>query len=265
MYIVVVVLTSSKNRCTSSKELSALTKPSQGQYTYMLQQREVVQDQLQKRLHDLRKTSTAKDGEYVTKSSSGDLSEASGDNNNNNKQGRLKNKERNLRRAEHTTAVVNDLCAIVADLFIAESKLLNPSNYGIAPSFQRDEVVTHVHAFVSELPSRYALSVETPSEVLLHMRLMAAARSDHSRAVVHIMSLEQDERQPEANHNSKHQVTIACYDVEGLLEYITKILGTGGSRVLDADVMQSTDGIVLVSFHNIDLIWNGTSNAGLHS
>jgi serine/threonine protein kinase len=43
-------------------------------------------------------------------------------------------------------------------------------------------------------------------------------------------------------------VTISCSDANGLLEYITKLLSSGGSRVLDADVMLSTDGIVLDRF-----------------
>ena len=38
---------------------------------------------------------------------------------------------------------------------------------------------------------RYALSADTPSEVLLHMRLMAAARSDNLKAAVHIHNLEE--------------------------------------------------------------------------
>ena len=45
---------------------------------------------------------------------------------------------------------------------------------------------------------------------------------------------------------SRRLVTIACVDTTGVLEHITKLLATGGSRVLDADVMLSRDNIVLV-------------------
>jgi hypothetical protein len=53
----------------------------------------------------------------------------------------LKNETRNRRRAEHTRAVTNDLCEIVTDLFIAEAKLLKPSNYGFDTSLQRHQVL----------------------------------------------------------------------------------------------------------------------------
>jgi hypothetical protein len=168
------------------------------------------------------------------------------------------NEMRNRRRAHHNQAVVDDLCNVVADLFMAESKLLKPLNYGVpndpTARFQREQVVKIVHDFLSALPTRYALGADTPSEVLLHMRLMSAARSDKTKAVVHIHNLDGDNhwnRTAAPPVNEKHQkdlrlVTISCNDAHGLLEYITKLLATGGSRVLDADVMLSTDGIVLV-------------------
>jgi hypothetical protein len=160
---------------------------------------------------------------------------------------------RSRRRAEHTKAVIADLCEVVTDLFIAESKLLNPSAYGVVQnsSKQREEVLHSVEQFVSALPPRYALSEDSPSEVLVHMRLMAAVRSDPTRAVVHIANLDGDSGVSAGSFHRRpnrflHLVTMSCSDVDGLLEYITKLLSTGGSRVLDADVMMSTDSIVLV-------------------
>jgi len=206
------------------------------------------------------------------------------------------NRMRNQRRARHYQAVVEDLCSVVAELFLAESKLLKPYHYGVAtfaddsappgkspprvpvrgaasgssaesaPSdaaaiaddsrsgtstFEREQVVRCIHNFVSALPSRYALSADTPSEVLLHMRLMAAARSDKTKVAVHIHNVDGSDggrfADPAVHHpgNLLRLVTICCNDATGLLEYITKLLATGGSRVLDADVMLSTDGIVL--------------------
>lgn len=161
---------------------------------------------------------------------------------------------RNRRRAEHTKAVIADLCEVVTDLFIAESKLLNPSAYGVVQNSlkQREEVLHSVEQFVSALPPRYALSEDSPSEVLVHMRLMAAVRSDPTRAVVHIANLDGDSGVSASSFHRRpnrflHLVTMSCSDVNGLLEYITKLLSTCGSRVLDADVMMSTDSIVLVS------------------
>ena len=160
----------------------------------------------------------------------------------------LANETRNRRRAEHSKAVIADLCEIVTDLFVAESKLLNPSNYGVQPSVRREEVLQSVEEFVSALPPRYALGADTPSEVLVHMRLMAAVRSDHTRAVVHIVNLEDGSASTTRPNRARRLVTICCEDATGLLEYISRLLATGGSRVLDADVMISTDGIILVSY-----------------
>lgn len=170
--------------------------------------------------------------------------------------GRMANETRNRRRAEHSRAVTNDLCEIVSDMFVAESKLLHPSKYGVDSILQREQVYKSVQRFIDALPSRYALGVDTPSEVLLHMRLMSAARADNSRAAVHIMNMENGSHWPSPSSDSKgisrRLVTIACADTNGLLEYITKLLATGGSRVLDADVMLSSENIVLVSTWSID-------------
>ena len=171
---------------------------------------------------------------------------------------------RNRRRAEHNKAVVNDLCEVVADLFIAESKLLKPLSYGVpdhpSTDFHRERIVKSIQSFVSALPNRYALGADTPSEVLLHMRLMAAARSDKTKAAVHIHNLDDDGHwtrtvatASQEHHRLLRLVTIACSDCVGLLEYISRLLATGGSRVLDADVMLSTDGIVLVRIQGLML------------
>jgi hypothetical protein len=82
------------------------------------------------------------------------------------------NETRNRRRAAHNQAVVNDLCDVVADLFIAESKLLKPMAYGVSDhsssQFQLVQVVKSIHNFISALPTRYALGADTPSEVLFY-------------------------------------------------------------------------------------------------
>lgn len=143
---------------------------------------------------------------------------------------------RNQRRAAHNRAVVEDLCEVVADLFVAESKLINPTKYGVSRSLEREQVLKTVKKFVAALPSRYALGADTPSEVLLHMRLMAVARSDNTKSVVHIVNLENDSywtdncARDDDNSRQLRLVTICCADAVGLLEFITRLLGTGGSR-----------------------------------
>jgi hypothetical protein len=236
-------------RCISSKELGTLAPPSGSPYSSMLYQREILQATLQQRLVDARRSSIDRPltpSSDLQESCDGSASESS----KKRIQTQLKNETRNRRRAAHTRAVTTELCEIVTDLFIAEAKLLNASSYGLETSLRQDQVLNNVMNFVSALPPRYALGVDTPSEVLLHMRLMAAARTDNSRAVVHITNLKgASQWAMDANDQSRHLVTIACVDAYGLLEYITRLLATGGSRVLDADVMlSSTDNIALVSY-----------------
>ena len=76
------------------------------------------------------------------------------------------------------------------------------------------------------------------------MRLMAATGSDEYHAAVHVVNLQYTNIPYKCNSSGSDLklVTISCYDRHGLLEYITgKLLATGGSRVLDADVITTTD------------------------
>jgi hypothetical protein len=220
----------------------------------MLQQKEVLNATMQQKLMDMRRS--LQPGDYSLSSSPtgtcGDTSTEGESHCSLRERLPTAKERRNQRRSEHTKAVIADLCEVVTDLFIAESKLLNASAYGVEhTSAKREEVLSTVEHFVSALPPRYALSEDSPSEVLVHMRLMAAIRSDPTRAVVHIANLDGDSVSAGSFHRRPnrclHLVTISCMDATGLLEYITKLLSTGGSRVLDADVMMSTDNIVLVS------------------
>eukprot|EP00980_Cylindrotheca_fusiformis_P003172 scaffold721_cov131-Cylindrotheca_fusiformis.AAC.62 len=223
-------------RCLSSKELRTENPLSGSPYSYMLYQKEQISARMTQRL----KETLANPPPRVFSDDSSGSSLG----------GPLNNKARNQRRAEHNRAITNELCEIVTDLFVAESKLINPSSYGVDSAQKREQVMRSVERFVGSLPPRYALSAETPSEVLLHMRLAAAVRANPTRAVVHITNIENGShwaKSSEAGHNIK-LVTIACSDANGLLEYMTKTLASDGSRVLDADVMLSSDSIVLDRF-----------------
>lgn len=259
----------------SSWELGTLAPPSGSPYAYMLHKKEELEVSMRKKLVALRDAEPdnqwckheAFTSEAQQTSVSGDArhyQDIEGSSTTSSKtQRECANEMRNRRRAQHAKAVVDDLCSVVADLFIAESKLLDPRNYGVTntnefatastKTLERDQILKTVHSFVASLPLRYALGADTPSEVLLHMRLMAAARSDETKAVLHIHNLEDDcnwsitvAAASARNNHSLRLVTISCHDATGLLEYISKLLATSGSRVLDADVMLSTDGIVLV-------------------
>ncbi|GKY95355.1 hypothetical protein MPSEU_000497300 [Mayamaea pseudoterrestris] len=243
-------------RCLSSKELGTLAPPSGSPYAYMLHEKERLETTMRQRLQRMRETlPTTHTNIAIT-----GFEQSGNDSSSNNSSRRAvegANQLRNRRRAQHNKAVVDDLCSVVTDLFIAESKLLKPLQYGVPqPSeHNRDQISRCIHNFVACLPARYALGADTPSEVLLHMRLMTAARADRTRAVVHIHNMQDEDNWTRTaalaskdNHHELRLVTICCNDANGLLEYITRLLATGGSRVLDADVMLSTDGIVLDRF-----------------
>mmetsp|Transcript_25594 Transcript_25594/g.36064 ORF Transcript_25594/g.36064 Transcript_25594/m.36064 type:complete len:1059 (-) Transcript_25594:73-3249(-) len=234
-------------RCSSSGALS-FTPLSSSPHVYLKYQREKLEATMQQRLMALRERDTSPESSHVPQKDHVDDS-------NKPIPSRLTNHSRKCRRAEHAKAVLHDLCEIVTDLFVAESKLLNPSKYGVQSSLQRANVSRTILQFLTSLPPRYALGIDTPSEVLLHMRLMAVARSSNTKAVVHIANLE-DSASHEKTHAPTHTrpqtvtrlVTIASADARGLLEYITNLLSTGGSRVIDADVMLTKDNIVLDRF-----------------
>jgi hypothetical protein len=236
----------------SSKELVTIAPPSGSPYAFMLSKKEELEISMRERLHALRGNlpeSTHQQSEDSSSSST--------------RRQDASNAERNRKRAEHAKAVVDDLCEVVSDLFIAESKLLNSTSYGLLlhrpNTDHREQLVNNIHSFVSAFPLRYALGADTPSEVLLHMRLMAAARSDPTRVAVHIHNLTGDSRWSShaaavaQRKRDLRYVTISCHDAVGLLEYISKLLATGGARVLDADVMLTKDGIVLV--RSVSIIW----------
>lgn len=247
------------NRCLSSKELGTLAPPSGSPYAYMLYEKERLEMTMRQRLQQMRETLP---DSQVNVAATG-FEHSGNDSSSNNSSRRAMegaNQLRNRRRAQHNQAVIDDLCSVVTDLFIAESKLLKPLQYGVPQQSEhnREQILRCIHNFVSCLPTRYALGADTPSEVLLHMRLMTAARADRTKAVVHIHNLQNEDNWTRTaaslskeHHHELRLVTICCNDANGLLEYITKLLATGGSRVLDADVMLSTDGIVLVSMGRV--------------
>jgi len=220
-------------------------------HSYRLIQKEVINQTMQERLMALRKT--IKDAQASEPQIEKTTKIATDDSQSQNPS-RMTKERRNQRRAEHNQAIIDDLCDIVTDLFISEKSLFvdEEDEFQMEGSTnQQESIMKSVRQFLSDLPIRYALGVETPSEVLVHMRLVAAARSDDYHAAVHVVKLESPSL-PNRYYSSGRDiklVTISCSDRHGLLEYITgKLLATGGSRVLDADVMTITENIVLDRF-----------------
>lgn len=247
----------------------------------MMQQRRVLEDAMTERLQQVRLDSAVfqhqeQDGSSSQNSSSSTRVAPTF----RRKHHQSSNEARKFRREMHHKAIIQDLTEIVTDLFLAESKLVHPSKYGVAtiPTMQREQVFKSIQKFITSLPTRYALGAESPSEVLIHMRLMAAVRADPTRPAVHIANLDDnghtDNAWPSQSLASasssfntrvstsasadtsatpnaikrKRLVTICCKDEHGLLQFISRVLATGGSRVLDADVMLSNDNIALDRF-----------------
>lgn len=238
----------------SSKELGTLAPSSGSPYVSLLYRKGEIESSMNQRFIELRKADSMLDVSSHLRDGASCLGDNSANKN------RSSNEMRNQRRAEHAKAVVEDLCDIVTDLFLAETKLLDPSIYGVSrSSAERSQIKNIIHDFVSTLPLRYALGVESPSEVLLHMRLLAAVRTNPSKVALHIHKTEEDttsrvtvNEHLNCNKQNIRLVTLSCRDVTGLLEFLSNLLATGGSRVLDADVMLSGEGIVLVSRKNAE-------------
>jgi hypothetical protein len=281
----------SVRRCLSSRELKTLAPSAGSPYANLLSRKEYLEASHRQRLLALRQDEGNNTTTRIRPQSSTDVFD---------KEEREESRpnvsgpppRRNQRRSAHNQAgttswqketleplvltllhfgwnkpslAVDDLCDVVTDLLIAESKLLNPSLYGVSAHHQLDAassdsrtgVLNTVKTFVSALPTRYSLGADTPSLVLLHMRLMAVPRADPTKAAVHIQNLDHDPhwRDSDSDHGpgggapstrSVRLVTVACSDRSGLLEFLTRHLSRQKSRVLDADVMTSRDGIALV-------------------
>ena len=137
------------------------------------------------------------------------------------------------------------------------------------PQLPRSSVIkSAISSHLSSLPLRYALSIENPSEVLVHMRLMNSVRSARLKAAIHIAPLvvgrggmgsaTHDSSSMSAAHLRKlpnrdeelpvRLITVCCYDAVGLLDFIARMLSTPTSTVLDADVMMSSDSVALDRF-----------------
>eukprot|EP00520_Triparma_pacifica_P005893 CAMPEP_0118649546 /NCGR_PEP_ID=MMETSP0785-20121206/9762_1 /TAXON_ID=91992 /ORGANISM="Bolidomonas pacifica, Strain CCMP 1866" /LENGTH=873 /DNA_ID=CAMNT_0006541843 /DNA_START=337 /DNA_END=2958 /DNA_ORIENTATION=+ len=172
------------------------------------------------------------------------------------KQTVVANKSRNIKRAAHAQAVIEDLIDSCTTLAVAESQSSDAATDG------RKSIYNAIEKHLKSLPLRYALSIEHPSEVLLHMRLMNAARATKHTAAIHIvpidpnninntfstLHLSQTLESKDLDKLSLKRITVSGADASGLLEFITRVLSTKTSQVLDADVMLSSDSIALDRF-----------------
>ena len=181
---------------------------------------------------------------------------------------------RKLCSNEQITLLTNEIATGVCELFLTELKvhfkaqLINAWNpRTVILEETAEQVSTRVAIqdatknFMKTLPSRYALGIDSPAEVMAHMRFLAIVKMDPAKAVVHISRKDSIPMQltfyTGANGMSNLKlITIVCTHTIGLLNLVTGFLVTGGSEILDCNYLLSSDKIMLVSFclmHHLSL------------
>ena len=139
------------------------------------------------------------------------------------------------------------------DQELREEKLEHDSLQGL-------QIANAVRNFIQHLPLRYPLSVESPSEVMLHMRSLALAARYPSRPCVHVANIDHSQelnqlafRPSEHGMSNLKRISIAVVHTLGFMEFLMGLLVSGGNDILDIDFTTSADKIVLVrtAFFNI--------------
>ena len=176
------------------------------------------------------------------------------------------NDKRKARREEYMKILTNDLIESVCELFMKEQNA-----YSIVEvihawdicaiedeegKIQTEGIMNAVDNFIESLPPRYALGIESPAEVIAHMRNLAAARLEPTKSIVHVScadgAFEKNTLQlsfcPITDGMSNIQVvTVVCSHTIGLMELVMGMLVSGGSEILDCNFMLSSEKIMLVS------------------
>lgn len=184
-----------------------------------------------------------------------------------------KNDVRKEKRALQLLMLAEDLVESVVALCMVEQKTSfvldvvrewsvekvdNNKNYPhLVKDDEIDDVVTYeqaesaIHNFLSMLPARYAVGIDVPSEILVHMRFVAAAKRDPMNAALHISSLEDSQRLAFCPVSSGMEnlklITIACAHTIGLMEMVMGTLVSGGSEILETDYLLTSEKIMLIN------------------
>lgn len=122
-------------------------------------------------------------------------------------------------------------------------------------------LLSAIRNFLHSLPPRYAFVVDSPQEVLSHMRALANIRRNPTKAFVDVAGfcasksnsedgvglLDQLAFCPNTNGMTNLKlVTIACAHTIGIMEFITGLLVSGGSKILDTDYMLSNNKVMMI-------------------
>lgn len=150
----------------------------------------------------------------------------------------------------HRKSIVQDLILSVAHLL--QRRVVGSRVRSDAKGEIEDAVLRTVRSYFKRMPLRYSLSVD-PQDALTHLTLMDDARKvDKPRAHLKVVEDEDEEEGNSADIQAlgfqRTIVTVACRDSPKLLDLITAELRRRDARILDADVMTSTDGFALDRF-----------------
>lgn len=106
-----------------------------------------------------------------------------------------------------------------------------------------------VREFVSSLPPRYVLSIDSPGEALVHMRHVASVKRMPLNAYIHIKPLDCNDNLTFSTHGSNNLkvVVVCCSHTIGLMEFLMGTLVSGGNEIFDTNYLLTSDKIMLVS------------------
>ncbi len=177
------------------------------------------------------------------------------------------NEKRKAIREGMMQLMTENLIEIVCDLFLEEMKVssvadvINAWNQEAGESYGGEEISSEsvrraVENFIYTLPPRYVIRINSPSEVMLHMRIMDKSVNLIPKSVVRFNRFDDNEHGkgstqlafcPVSNGMGNLQlVTISCIHTIGLMELVMGMLVSGGSEILDCDYMLSSKKNMLV-------------------
>jgi len=175
------------------------------------------------------------------------------------------NEMRKTRFNEQITLLTNELSTFVCELISTEHKVQSKSQLiGIwNPGYIHDgtagedsipmvdAIKVAIDNFMKTLPSRYALGIDSPAEVMAHMRFIGIVKKNPAKSAVHISRKDSIPMQltfytGASGMSNLKLITITCVHTIGLLNLVTGFLVTGGSEILDCNYLLSSDKIMLI-------------------
>ena len=139
-------------------------------------------------------------------------------------------------------SVMSDMCRSVVKLMVGDVYVVSSLGGGHKVlNHLYNPLLSVVQAHFKKLPARYALSVN-PDDVPKHMRLLAQQQRFCHTVGLHVQQLE------EIQEADVFSILIVVADQDNLLDAITRSLTRMQGKILDADVMTTTTGVVLDRF-----------------